>query len=117
MKVRSIAVASFLALALTIVGAAAAGPSAKRTTTVKVTAKDYSFTLSPKTVKHGRVKFMIKNAGKVAHDFEIAGHVSKLVQPGKSATLTATLKRGSIAYKCTVDSHAQLGMKGVLRVT
>jgi uncharacterized cupredoxin-like copper-binding protein len=82
-KLRSIAIASFLALSLTSVGAAVAAPSAARTEVVKVTAKDYSFTLSPKTVKHGRVEFEIKNDGKVAHDFEIAGHASKLINPAR----------------------------------
>ena len=37
--------------------------------------------------------------------------------PGQTTTLTVTLKRGSYPYKCTLDSHAKLGMKGVLRVT
>jgi plastocyanin len=27
------------------------------------------------------------------------------------------LEKGSYPYKCTIDSHAKLGMKGVLRVT
>jgi uncharacterized cupredoxin-like copper-binding protein len=116
-KLRSIAVASFVALALAIVGSAVARPSAARAKTVNVTAKDFSFTLSPKTVHHGRVMFVIKNDGQTAHDFAIAGHVSKLVSPGKKTTLTVTLKRGSIAYRCTIDSHARMGMKGVLHVT
>jgi uncharacterized cupredoxin-like copper-binding protein len=31
--------------------------------------------------------------------------------------MTITLKRGRYAYRCTVDSHTELGMKGVLRVS
>ena len=117
MKLRPVVFVSLLVLALAGGGIAAARPSAAHATKVKVTAKDYSFTLSPKTVRHGRVAFAIENAGAAAHDFAIAGHVSKLVQPGKTVTLTVTLKKGRIPYRCTVDSHARLGMKGVLRVT
>jgi uncharacterized cupredoxin-like copper-binding protein len=116
-KLRPIVLASLFVLALTGGGVAAAHTAAAHTTTVKVTAKDFSFVVSPKTVHHGRVMFVIKNAGATAHDFAIAGHVSKMVKPGKTVTLTVTLKKGRIPYKCTVDSHAQLGMKGVLKVT
>jgi uncharacterized cupredoxin-like copper-binding protein len=84
---------------------------------VNVTAKDYSFTLSKTSVRHGSIKFAIKNTGKTTHDFAIAGHASKMVAPGKTTSLTVTLKKGSYPYKCTVDSHAKLGMKGVLHVT
>ena len=31
--------------------------------------------------------------------------------------MTVTLRKGKYPYRCTVDSHAELGMKGVLRVT
>jgi len=48
----------------------------------------------------------------------IAGHTSKAVGPGKTTTLTVTLtKPGRYPYRCTIDSHTQLGMRGVLRVT
>lgn len=117
MKVRSFALVSVLVLALAGAGTAAALRSAAHAITVKVTAKDYSFTLSPKTVRHGRVTFVIRNAGATSHDFAIAGHVSNMVAPGKTVRLTVTLKKGRIPYRCTVDSHARLGMKGVLHVT
>jgi plastocyanin len=117
MKVYSLAVLAALSLALVGAGGAAAGGSAVRTTTVHVTAKDFSFGLSTKTVRHGRVTFVIKNTSAALHDFAIAGHTSKTIGPGKTTRLTLTLKRGSYPYKCTVDSHAELGMKGVLRVT
>ena len=117
MPIRVITVASVLSLALAGVGAAAAQPSAVRTTTVHVTAKDFSFALSTKTVRHGRIVFSIRNAGRSDHNFEIHGHTSKTIGPGKSTTLTVTLSPGHYPYKCAVDSHAELGMKGVLRVT
>ena len=117
MKLRSIALASLFVLALAGAGSAAARPSAAHARIVKVTAKDFSFVVSPKTVHHGRVTFVIKNTGATDHDFAIAGHVSKKVAPGKTVRMTVTLKKGHSSYRCTVDSHAQMGMKGILDVT
>lgn len=116
MKLRNIAVVGSVGLAFAGVSTAAAYPSAAVATTVHVTAKDFKFVLSTKTVKPGRVTFVIKNAGSSSHDFAIAGHSSKTIDPGKSARLTVKLKPGRYPYKCTVDSHAELGMKGVFRV-
>ena len=103
---------------LAVVGAGAASAQSSSTLhTVKVTAKDYKFVLSTNRVPAGRVTFVIKDTGSAEHDFAIAGHTSKTIQPGQSTTLTVTLKKGKYPYRCTVDSHTQLGMKGVLRVT
>jgi plastocyanin len=104
------------ALVLAVAGVGAAGAQASTVHTVKVTAKDFKFVLSTSTVPAGRVKFLIRDVGASPHDFAIAGHTSKTINPGQSTTLTVTLKTGRSAYRCTVDSHAELGMKGVLRV-
>ena len=105
------------AAALMLAGSSGARPQSTAVTTVVRVKADFVFVLSRKTVPHGRVEFVITNPSPVAHDLAIAGHKSKLVQPGKSRTLTVTLKRGHYPYRCTVDSHAKLGMKGVLVVT
>jgi uncharacterized cupredoxin-like copper-binding protein len=105
------------AFALLGIGSTLAAPAAVHATTVQVAAKDFSFTLSRRTVPHGKVSFVITNRGVATHDFAIAGHTSKTIGPGKSTTLTVSLKPGRYTYRCTVDSHTELGMKGVLRVT
>jgi plastocyanin len=117
MKLYSLAILAALSLALVGAGGAAARESAVQTTTVQVKATDFKFALTPKTVKHGRITFVIRNASAALHNFRIAGHTSKTIGSGKTTRLTVTLKRGRYPYKCTVDSHAELGMKGVLRVT
>jgi len=106
-------------LPLTFAGAGTAAyyPSTVKTTMVTVRASDFKFALSKTTVPHGRITFVIKNTGHTPHDFAIAGHTSSHVQPGKTTRLTVTLKKGRYPYRCTVDSHAKLGMKGVLHVT
>jgi uncharacterized cupredoxin-like copper-binding protein len=87
------------------------------TTTVKVTALDtLKFKLSRTSAPAGKVVFKVKNAGKLSHDFKIAGKKTKLLSGGKTATLTVTLKKGkSYPYECTVPGHAAAGMKGVFK--
>jgi uncharacterized cupredoxin-like copper-binding protein len=112
---RRIAIALTLAVtALLPAAPALAGPTSR---TVDVKAKDFSFALSEKKVPHGRITFVVKNVGQTSHDFAIAGHASAVIGPGKSTRLAVTLKAGRYPYKCTVDAHAKLGMKGTLVVT
>src|SRR3954449_3686950 len=58
--------------------------------TVKVTAKDLSFTLSTKSAKRGVVVFKVTNAGALKHDFQVKGRKTKLLSHGQSATLRLT---------------------------
>jgi uncharacterized cupredoxin-like copper-binding protein len=97
--------------------AAAATPFALAAATVSVTGKEFKFTLTPTTVKHGNVTFHFTNKGKLQHDFKIAGQKTPLVSPGKSASLTVTLKAGKYTYICTVPGHAAAGMKGTLKAS
>lgn len=107
-----------VALAALIVAApVAARSSAATATTVTVTMKEFRFILSKKTVPHGTVTFKLVNKGKLKHDFKISGKKSKLISPGKSGKLIVTLKKGKLAYICTVAGHAAAGMKGKLTVT
>ena len=87
-------------------------------TTVNVTEKEYKITLSKKTAKRGLVVFKVKNVGVVQHGFQIKGRKTRLISPGKTATLRITfLRKGHYPYKCFVTGHAALGMKGVFTVT
>jgi uncharacterized cupredoxin-like copper-binding protein len=117
MSVRRLSAA--LAAAAVIVGASAsavvASTSHSQATTVKVTAKEFSFALSTKSAKAGAVTFVVTNKGKLAHDFKIAGKKTALINPGKTKTLTVTIKKGSNPYLCTVPGHAAAGMKGIFK--
>ena len=105
------------AVGLTFASVALSQSHANKATTVTVTAKEWKFTLSAKSVKAGAATFKITNKGKLPHDFKISGKKTALIAPGKSATLKVTLSKGSKPYMCTVAGHAALGMKGVLKVT
>jgi uncharacterized cupredoxin-like copper-binding protein len=110
----------FLAVLALVAAAAIALPIAiaASATSVSVTGKEYKFTLSKKSVRHGSVTFKFKNAGKLSHDFKIAGKQTKIITKGKSAApLTVKLKKGSYKYICTIPGHTDKGMKGTLRVT
>jgi len=103
-----------------VVASALAGPAfaarTHATATIKVTATEFKFALSPSTVTHGTVTFTVVNKGKLAHDFKIAGKATPMIAPGKSAKLTVKLKAGKYPYLCTVPGHAAAGMKGTLVV-
>jgi uncharacterized cupredoxin-like copper-binding protein len=105
---------------LAAVGVIAAPALGARThsagTAVTVTATEFHFKLSKTSVPQGSVTFTLVNKGKLSHDFKIGGKKTPLVNPGKSAKLTVTLKKGKAAYLCTVPGHAAAGMKGTLTV-
>lgn len=78
----------------------------------------FEFVLSKKRVPKGTVSFTLVNKGQIAHDFAIHGKVSKMIQPGRTGSLSVKFgKAGRYPYKCTVPGHAAAGMKGVLKVT
>jgi nitrite reductase (NO-forming) len=113
-------VSLLIATLVAVPGIVAAPSSAAHThstgTAVTVTATEFHFKLSKTSVPHGTVTFTVKNAGKLGHDFKIGGKKTPVIKPGRSATLTVTLKAGKAAYLCTVPGHAAAGMKGSLTV-
>ena len=116
----SVLVASAVAFGTTAQAPAAAHAThrAALVTTIKVTAMDIKFKLSAKTAKRGIVVFKVTNVGVLKHDFSIKGRTTRKLSHGQSATLRVTfLRKGSYPYKCTVDSHAAAGMKGVFTIT
>jgi len=117
MKIRVFFTLLTAALALAVAPVAAPQSDAAKATTITVTAKEFSFTLSKKTAPQGTVTFKVTNKGKLDHDFKIGTKKTALLKPGKSAMLRVTLKKGTIAYLCTVPGHAAAGMKGKFKVT
>ena len=86
--------------------------------TLKVQEKEYKITLATRTVLHGTIAFKVTNTGKIQHDLTIQGSKkTPLISPGKTATLTVTLKKGKYTLYCSVPGHRQLGMVAKLTVT
>jgi uncharacterized cupredoxin-like copper-binding protein len=94
--------------------------AAETTSAVTVQAKEieYKITLSTHKVHHGTITFVVKNAGKIAHNLTIQGgkHTANIA-PGKTAKLTVTLKKGAYTLYCSVPGHRQLGMVTKLTAT
>ena len=102
-------------LAAALLWALPAGASQKaQTITVTEGRPEFAIKVSAKTVKAGAVTIKVTNKGNLPHDFKIGGKKTPLLQSGKSATLSVTLKKGKNAYECTVSGHAAAGMKGTI---
>ena len=112
-------VAVFAVAAATVFAVAAyAGSNQANVTTVKVTIKNFKFTLSKHSATHGKVKFVVTNKDSTKHDFKIAGKATKMLGKNKGDSITVTLKKGKkYTYICTVPGHAAAGMKGSFKAT
>ena len=101
-----------------VIPAIGARDSTAKTVTIRVTATEFKFALSRRSVPTGTtVVFKVTNKGKIQHDFKIAGKKTKLLNPGKSTTLKVVFrKKGKFGYICTVKGHAAIGMKGTFAV-
>ena len=118
----AIALTAVAAIAAACGGSAPASVAPAPSGTVAVEAKEYSFTPSTLTVPAGQVTFQVRNAGSEEHEFEIfngdkvVDEIEGLV-PGLSKPLTVTLAAGTYEFKCLLNGHDQIGMKGTLTVT
>jgi plastocyanin len=111
------------AVLLCLLGVATAGfvaHAGTAKTSVTVTEKEFAIKLSVRKVPVGVVRFVIHNAGAYPHALAVkVGTATKrtpLIKPGKSATLTVTLKKGKTTLWCPVPGHAARGMKTTLAV-
>jgi uncharacterized cupredoxin-like copper-binding protein len=122
---RPLIVAATVVVAL--LGAALAGVVAHasantKTKTITVKEKEYRLILSTRKSTAGPTRFIVKNTGKLAHAFAIAGpglktKRTKTIKPGASATLSVTLKSGAYTVWCPMPGHAALGMKATITVS
>jgi plastocyanin len=90
--------------------------------TVRVVAKDYSFDPSTIVMRDpGTLRLTLENEGSLAHNLklirdgqDVGGTPS--FPGGESRSARVRVERGSYEYVCTVGDHAELGMKGALKV-
>jgi plastocyanin len=68
----------------------------------------------------GNVTIVMTNPSSMPHDIAIQGNgvdfTGNVVSDGGTSTVSADLQPGTYTFLCTVDSHAQAGMKGTLTV-
>jgi len=121
LTIRSVSALAALAIAglalVPLAGAHTDRQARSTATTVQVKGGEFFFKLSTKSVATPRkVTFVFKNTGHIRHDFKISSKKTPLIGPGKTATISVTLKKGKYTYLCTVPGHAAAGMKGVFTV-
>jgi plastocyanin len=89
---------------------------------VRVTAKEYSFDPSTIVLRGaGSVRLTLDNKGTLAHNIKVEkdGRViggTQAFPAGESRSATVRLASGTYDFLCTVGDHAELGMKGTLKV-
>lgn len=75
-----------------------------------------------RVARPGRITIMMMNPSNsgLSHGIAVQGKginmKGPIVAPGKTATLTVTLKKGTYTYYCPVPGHRQAGMHGTLTV-
>jgi uncharacterized cupredoxin-like copper-binding protein len=95
---------------------------AARVTTLRLTADPHGalrFNTKRLSARAGKVQIVLTNPSSsgMPHGIAIRGHGSgRVVGPGGTSTVTATLKRGTYTFLCPVPGHAQGGMTGTLTV-
>ena len=110
----ALAAASGATVAATVLSAVPASASTS-TTSVKAIETDFHIALSKSSFKSGRYVFDAVNKGQTTHALMITGPgikmaMTKDIQPGQSATLAVTLKKGAYDIYCPIPGHKALGM-------
>jgi hypothetical protein len=117
--VRLAALAALVAVASLVVVPAQANVAPAR---VQVTAKEFWFALSRRTVLQGPAIVQIVNFGEDDHDLRLRRvggtkvYRSPIVEPGKFYDLELKLVPGKYKLWCSVANHERLGMRSALVV-
>jgi uncharacterized cupredoxin-like copper-binding protein len=78
---------------------------------------EFAFTLSTTHVHPGIVTFLVRNRGRIPHDFEIRGIRTRAIPPGGAARLTFGFREpGTYHYVSTLPGQELAGMLGYLTV-
>jgi len=71
-----------------------------------------------KSVPAGRVRFAVRNVGKLPHNFVIGTTQTSVLKSKQAQTVTATLTtKGAQHFECSITGHAAAGMKGNLKIS
>ena len=118
----AVVVAVVVGLGVTAAGVAKSKPPQRRHLSADKNGA-IAFNKSKLTVKHGKVKIVMTNpkSSGQEHGIAVKGHGldkdGKIVAPGKTSTVTVTLKKGkAYTFYCPVPGHEALGMKGKITV-
>jgi plastocyanin len=111
------------AVASAVVLVPAAAPAPVYPNRVQVTAKEYFFAVSRRTVPPGPAIVELVNFGEDPHDLRLqrvgGAHIAgtAVVQPGAYFDLSTRLLPGKYVLWCSIADHRRLGMQATLIVT
>jgi hypothetical protein len=98
-------------------------PEPRPLSRVQVVAREFSLTLSRRTLAAGAVAIELSNHGEDPHDLRVeraantlAGFNFTLTKPGAITGRKLALAPGTWKLYCTLDGHAALGMTATLTV-
>jgi len=84
--------------------------------------KEFLFTPKDVVVGTGGIAFVVNNEGAIEHNFVLEAPGGKTVaqiaaiEPGQTASVTATLPSGIYTIYCSLPGHRDAGMVATLRV-
>ena len=122
------AAAAFAAIALVLGGCGGADAYRTDRPVLRITLDEYRIVPQNIEVEPGRIKLVVRNAGRLTHNLVVQvpegpdgkpapiGRVATM-QPGQTAEpVKITLARGEYRTVCTIANHDDLGQFGTLKV-
>jgi plastocyanin len=89
--------------------------------TVSIDLKEYRLEPSRIKVAPGKITFVLRNAGRYAHNFHVEGNgvdiTANKFSPGASVRLELDLQEGRYKISCPLSNHDERGMSGTLIVS
>jgi plastocyanin len=114
---------AILAVAVVLTGCGSAGAPVKTNdTTVAIVLDDYTIRPQQLRVPAGkRLTFVVRNQGRLGHTFRIRGQRANVlalttIRPGRTASKSARLGKGTYTMYCVLANHEELGMNAKLQV-
>jgi plastocyanin len=120
-RLRALAAVGAMVVGVFVAGTAQAASTVTLRLSASKTALKFNVTKLT-AARPGKVRLVMSNPSAIPHDIALKGKglkkpvVGKVVGKGKTSTITATLKKGSYTFYCSVPGHEAAGMKGKLTV-
>jgi uncharacterized cupredoxin-like copper-binding protein len=121
--------AALAAVALALGGCGDGGPFRTARPQLKLTVDEYRIVPQDIVVKPGRMKFVVRNTGRLTHNLVIQippkqpdgkptlVNRTTTMQPGQTAPpIKVDLRPGTYRLVCTIANHDDLGQFGTLKV-
>ncbi len=122
-------IALLLLLTAALAGCGAEGTVREDSSALRITLDEYRITPQDVSVRPGRLKFIVRNSGRLTHNLVVqipprkrnapyleVGRVDT-AQPGESPPpIKLRLETGTYRMVCTIGNHDDLGQYGTLKV-